>query len=85
MLVNLDRYLMLLLRQFHLEHIQSLAGALMTLTAGGCEAKRDRETLGSDRESNGESDRQPLIDKLKGGQTKEQKKTVVAVLMNLVS
>lgn len=75
MLVSLDRYLMLLLWQFHLEHIQSLAEASMTLAAGACEAERDGETLRSNRESEEESDRQPLIGKWKGGWTKEQGKT----------
>ena len=50
--LNLDRYLMLLLRQFHLEHVQSLAEALTTVIAGGREEEREREreTLGSDGE-----------------------------------
>lgn len=40
MLGSLDRHLMLLLRQFHLEQIQSPAEALMTLTEG-CEGERE--------------------------------------------
>lgn len=42
--LNLDRYLMLLLRQFHLEHIQSLAEALTTVIAGGHEGESDGES-----------------------------------------
>lgn len=68
MLVSLDRYLMLLLRQFHLEHIQSLAEALTT--AGGCEGDRGRETPGRDGESEGESDRRLLAGKMRGGERK---------------
>ena len=41
--LNLDRYLMLLLRQFHLEHVQSLAEALTTVIAGRREEERERE------------------------------------------
>lgn len=77
----LDRYLMLLLRQFHLEHIQSLAEALMTLTAGGCEGERETERhSGNDRESEEESDRQPLIGKRKVvGQIQEQRQQCICV------
>lgn len=53
---------MLLLQQFHLEHIQSLAEALMTLTAGECVTERERrgkrltggQPLENERMSNGE-------------------------------
>ena len=39
--MSLDRCLMLLLRQFHLEHIQGLAEASATLTAGGRDGERE--------------------------------------------
>lgn len=52
--MGLDRYLMLLFRQFHLEHIQSLAEALMTLTAGGCDGEREAERHCEMRESDGQ-------------------------------
>lgn len=41
MLVSLDRYLMLLLWQFHLDLVQLLAVVLTTIKVGGCEEERE--------------------------------------------
>ena len=54
---------MLLLQQFHLEHIQSLAEALMTLTERESvaqrarEREREKEKMGDDSESRDKTDR----------------------------
>lgn len=56
----------------------------MTLAAGVCEAERDGETLRSDRESEEESNRQPLIGKWKVVGQKNKGKQQGAVLINLV-
>lgn len=58
LLCSSDRYLLLLLQQFHLEQIQSLTEALMTLTAGECVTHRERE-----RENEDDSESRKKIDR----------------------